>query len=403
VSAPFGGVPGEQPDLGALLQRLGRLISSGTQASVDWAGAERTALDELRRVNHPLVTDDDERAVVAAVGTAQVWLDEGCALPALTTVARAWTPTQWFTGTLPTWQQIIEPVAAQVSAGVTGLLSEQSGEAGALPGLPAEVSAQLGGVLGPLLAAMRPLAAVMFGAQVGQSLGRMSCDVLGGGDVGLALTADRVPTLVPFGIERFGAGLDVEPVQIVHYVALREAARERLFTAAPWFTARVRDAMAEYARGLQVDVDAIRDALSSIDPAHPETVREALGSGVFEPRATPSQQAVLSRIETLIALSEGWVDVAVEAAAATRLPALPRLAEAMRRRRATGGPAERAFSALVGLEIRPVRLREAARLWLLLGHARGASTRDGLWRHPDLMPSGADLAEPEAFIEHLPA
>jgi len=128
-----------------------------------------------------------------------------------------------------------------------------------------------------------------------------------------------------------------------------------------------------------------------------------LGSGVFEPRATPSQQAVLSRIETLIALSEGWVDVAVEAAAATRLPALPRLAEAMRRRRATGGPAERAFSALVGLEIRPVRLREAARLWLLLGHARGASTRDGLWRHPDLMPSGADLAEPEAFIEHLPA
>ena len=73
----------------------------------------------------------------------------------------------------------------------------------------------------------------------------------------------------------------------------------------------------------------------------------------------------------------------------------------MRRRRATGGPAERTFATLVGLELRPRRLREAAALWDAVRVARGSEGRDALWEHPDLLPRAEDLDSPgaiEAFV-----
>src|SRR5262249_45049909 len=80
-----------------------------------------------------------------------------------------------------------------------------------------------------------------------------------------------------------------------------------------------------------------------------------------------------------------------------RLPSVPRLAEAFRRRRAAGGPAEQTFAALVGLELRPRRLREAAALWSALTEHRGISGRDALWGHPDLLPGDEDFANPDGF------
>jgi hypothetical protein len=71
----------------------------------------------------------------------------------------------------------------------------------------------------------------------------------------------------------------------------------------------------------------------------------------------------------------------------------------MRRRRGAGGPAEQAFASLVGLELRPRKLREAATLWAALRDRQGPDERDAPWSHPDLMPSSADLDDPLGFAE----
>jgi putative hydrolase len=76
------------------------------------------------------------------------------------------------------------------------------------------------------------------------------------------------------------------------------------------------------------------------------------------------------------------------------------LRETVRRRRASGGPAEQTFATLVGLELRPRRMREAAQLWQLLKHDRGTDGRDALWEHPDLLPTTEDLDDPQAFVDH---
>jgi hypothetical protein len=119
---------------------------------------------------------------------------------------------------------------------------------------------------------------------------------------------------------------------------------------------------------------------------------------MFQPEDTPQQKAALARLETALALVEGWVDAVVHAAAAPHLPSAPALRETLRRRRASGGPAEQTFASLVGLELRPRRLRDASRLWASLTDARGADGRDALWEHPDLLPTAEDLDDPDGFV-----
>src|SRR5690606_30068689 len=108
--------------------------------------------------------------------------------------------------------------------------------------------------------------------------------------------------------------------------------------------------------------------------------------------------AALLRLETALALVEGWVQEVSGKAVAAHLPQAGALQEMLSRRRATGGPAEQTFASLVGLELRPRRLREAAALWAALDRERGQTERDDLWSHPDLMPTAEELDDPSGFV-----
>ena len=127
-----------------------------------------------------------------------------------------------------------------------------------------------------------------------------------------------------------------------------------------------------------------------------------LMSGELIPPKSDEQLAALARLETMLALIDGWVDV-ITAAATVRLPRSAAIAETVRRRRAAGGPAESAFATLVGLELRPRRLREAAAMWRQVTEAVGAEKRDALWFHPDLVPTSEDITDPTALIARITA
>ena len=178
----------------------------------------------------------------------------------------------------------------------------------------------------------------------------------------------------------------------------------RLYSHVPWLRQHVYRLVEEYAAGMSFDVSGLEDKLGQIDINNPEALQEALSGGMggenlLQPEDTPQQKAALARLETTLALIEGWVSTVVSKAVAERLPQADALAEATRRRRATGGPAEHTFAALVGLELRPRRQREASSLWTALEEARGVEGRDALWEHPDLMPTGDDLDDPDAFVK----
>jgi putative hydrolase len=204
---------------------------------------------------------------------------------------------------------------------------------------------------------------------------------------------------VPQNVAAFGEGLERPADEVRLYLALREAAHQRLFNHVPWLRQRLLDTVEAYSRGITVDLSVIERAMGDLDPTDPASLQNALSGGLFEPQTTEEQQAALRRLETLLALVEGWVDSVVAAAAGDRMAGAEALREASRRRRATGGPAEQTFATLVGLELRPRRLREAAALWWAVTEKHGVSGRDRVWSHPDLLPTADDLDDPFAFAD----
>ncbi|MDQ6641091.1 MAG: zinc-dependent metalloprotease, partial [Actinomycetota bacterium] len=185
------------------------------------------------------------------------------------------------------------------------------------------------------------------------------------------------------------------------YLSLREAAHQRLFAQVPWLRQHLISAVEDYGRGMTIDVSGIENKVQGLDLSNPQGLQEALEGGLFEPEQTPQQRAALVRLETTLALVEGWVDEVVGRATAHRMPEATKLQEAVRRRRAAGGPAEQTFAALVGLELRPRRLRDASTLWGSLRARQGQDARDAVWAHPDLLPTAADLDDPLGFREGL--
>ncbi|MCW2623069.1 MAG: hydrolase, partial [Frankiales bacterium] len=308
----------------------------------------------------------------------------------------------WLTSTLPSWKRLVDPVAARVVAAMGKALEQglQGMSDGGLPeGLPPEVAGLLGGgdLGGAMKGVMDQVGGLVFGVQVGQALGALAGEVLGATDVGLPLSEPGRAVLLPSGVAAFGEGLEIPADEVRLYLALRESAHQRLFAHVPWLRSHLYDAVEAYARGIEVDPQAIERAVGSFDPADPESLQRALGEGVFEIEPTDAQKAALARLETALALVEGWVDAVVDSAAG-QLPHAGQLRETVRRRRATGGPAEETFAALVGLQLRPRRLREAAALWAAVSEARGVEGRDALWEHPDLLPGPDDLDDPAAFV-----
>src|ERR1700729_4408210 len=85
--------------------------------------------------------------------------------------------------------------------------------------------------------------------------------------------------LLPAGVTAFGEGLSVSEDEVRLFLALREAAHHRLFAHVPWLRARLLGAVEDYARGIKVDADALREAMPQIDPTNPEALNEALSSG----------------------------------------------------------------------------------------------------------------------------
>ena len=401
--AQFGITPGPDGDfdMAALTQRLQAVMAqfqtqmagfgpTDAASGMNWTFTK----DIARRVTASLGADQTPSAAQAgqvrdAVGLADLWLDEETGFPRLSTPAVAWSRAEWIEGTFETWRKLSNPIVASLSAALGALMARE-----AAPGEE---------FMKPMV---RAAASGMFAAQVGQSLGSLATEVLSVSDIGLPLGAKPQVALLPTNIEAFGAELEtVTAADVLLFLALRETARQRLFAAVGWLGPQLHALVEHYARDITIDSSALEQAIEqqlseAMSAEALERAGQALAGKLFEPAVTAEQAEVLERLETLLALVEGWVDEVVGHTMSRWMPNGAALTEIVRRRRAAGGPAESALKSLVGLELRPRRTRDAANLWAAVRATRGAQARDDAWHHPDLIPTSADLDDPLGYAEH---
>ncbi|WP_298036797.1 zinc-dependent metalloprotease [uncultured Microbacterium sp.] len=382
----LGGADGMQIDpamMAALSQQL-----QGMFGADPWEKTLRQALHIANREGQG-ITDGSRTSLVDAFALANLWLGEATTISELGEAPQSMTRGEWVEKTLPVWKDIAGPVSTSIADALTGALEGQ-------------VPDDMHGVVQGAGQLMRGLGASVFAAQFAQVLGNLSLEVVSGGDVGIPVLPAGTAAIVPQNITAFGEGLEIPEDQISLYLATRELAYARLYRHSKWLHLHVMSQITDFARGVTVDADALEDVASRLDPSNPEELRAAIEGGALLPPQSEAQRDALARLENIIAMIDGWVDV-VTNEATSRLPDGARLAEAARRRRAVGGPAEDALGALVGLKLRPRRMREAAAMWRQVTDAVGVDARDALWDYPDLLPTAQDIDDPSALIARLQA
>lgn len=380
--AKAAGLPDDPQAMAMMMQQVQAMFAAQSEGPVNWTLARDQARRAAATGGDPSVSSAEKREVDDALRLAEMWLDPVTDFPSTALLGKAWSRAEWVEATMDTWRRLTEPVATSIALALSNAITEQ---------MPEEMKSMMGGAASML----QNMGGAMFGMQLGQAVGALSRDVVSSTDIGIPL-AEHSMALLPANVRAFGEGLDISEYDVRLFLAVREAAHVRLFTQVPWLTGHLLGAIESYARGIHIDMSKIEEVARDIDPSNPESLQGALSEGVFMPERTPSQEAALARLETTLALVEGWVDE-LSATATANLESSIALREMVRRRRATGGPAENAFASLVGLELRPRRLRDAAALWEQLRKERGIAGRDAIWQHPDLLPTPVDLDDPAGF------
>lgn len=396
---PFGafgfGSGGNSGGLGDVLNQFGQMLSGmgstmnspENGGAVNYELAERIARQQIGK--SASVRTQDATAVEESVRLADLWLNEATPLPAAGGSAQAWNADEWLSNTLPMWKRLVTPVAEQMSEAQLESLPEQAKE-----------------MVGPMANMMKQMAGMNFGMQLGHALGDLAKQSLTGSDFGVPVAPENIIAVLPNNATAVAKELDLPGQEVLVYIAAREAARQRLFKHVPWLVERLVSSVEEYALGLVIDTSEMEEAvreldLESGDPAAMQEAIQSLQGMDLTPRITSQNAGAVSRLETLLALIEGWTEFVATEALRERIPSTNSLTEAWRRRRATGGSAENAFSTVVGIEFSAPKVDEAVELWRRATVAVGAERRDQVWDHPDFLPTAEHLDAPADFIDSL--
>lgn len=392
MSDPFGGGfdPGAFGNV-PLFRELQKLLS-WTGGPVDWNLATETAVSIAAPPGAlPAVGEREDAEFAAAVGTAELWLDQVTALPAAEGTARALSTVEWarMAAASDGLGVYVEPVATGMSSALTRNLPEQ---------LQA-----YGGQLGQM---MGGFGAMMYGAQAGTVAGHLATQMLATYDLGVPITDPTVVATVGTNVERFATEYDFEPTELRYCLALREAALRRAFAGSPWLRPHVGGLIGTFAAEADFNPEAMLEGMGGMgfDPSDPEAIQRALeGPDAFRIEPTTAQLATLRRLKALVSFVEGWSETVMSAAAADRLPAMPRIAEALRRRRAEKGPGEQALEQIIGLDLKPDDVRTGPAFCAAVIEARGQEGLDRAWASPEALPGADELAEPSRWLVRMAA
>ena len=384
--AEAAGLPKDPRVLAELINQLQNALGSMKDGGVNW----KVAADQARAIaaqNSRPMSENARKSINDALGIGTLWLNQATDIADLTIEPKFLSRELWVQDALPLFQDLASPVANRMGEALSENLQQNAPE-------------EMTGMLGNASNIMKSLGGALFAMQLGQSLGKLSSEVISGGDIGLPIFPEQRAAFIPQNLEAYVNDLDVESDQVYIYLAVRELAHARLFKHSKWLREHVINQITNYASGINIDNDIVQEIARDFDPSNTEEIQAALRDGAFIAARTPEQSRALESIETMLALIEGWVD-AVTDQATQLLPKTIAIGEAVRRRRASGGPAEKTFGTLVGLELRPRKLREAGQLWKELGHRLGNAKRDAIWNHPDLLPTAAEIENPELLIARL--
>lgn len=248
------------------------------------------------------------------------------------------------------------------------------------------------GALGPLL----------LGVQCGFMVGQLARGLLGQHDLLLPVADPPRPAFVVPNLEAFHAAWSIPPDDLRFYVALQEAVRSRL-CGRPWIRERLVQLAGEYVGSFRVDPSALESQLGALDLNDPSSFEGLLRDpdAMLGAMQSPEQLQVLERLQATTAVLESYADEVVERVAASLLPSLPVIREAMRRHRIERSEADRFIQRLLGLD--PSRRAHDRAVVFCAGvrERAGPEALGRLLEGEELLPTSSELEAPGLWLARI--
>jgi uncharacterized protein (DUF2342 family) len=293
--------------------------------------------------------------------------------------------------------------------------------------LLAPLAETVGNGAGPLTGPLRSASGLLLGAQVGALTGMLSQRVLGQYDLAL-LDAAVKPRLLLLAPNLAGAArtLGVDRDELVLWVSIHEITHAVQFSGAPWLREYLGGMLKELIDDLRVTIAGKAGNGNGDEPAQEssgrrggwlgslpklpdlpdpsqlrEIVERARRGEVMRLTLGEDRWQLVERMQAAMSLIEGHAEHTMDAIGAEVLPTLPRLREAMNRRRENRGLPWRVLERLLGLELKLRQYETGRRFCDAVVDAGGPQALALAWSGPEALPTPAELEDPSLWIARV--
>ena len=225
------------------------------------------------------VSAGDGEIARKAISEANLWLDTACEFNPAPGETQVLTRAGWVEGAIDAWAQFASPVAQSMNDALASVIADRLG--GAVQG---EIAGMFAGPVPiPIPEGMKDPEQLMkllgntsFAMQLGRAAGDLSHEVRGSFDQGIALLKNPSGALIAQNVVEYAKSLDIDVNEVMAFLALQELAHARLFAAVPWLMPRFEALIGKYARGIDIDLDAMEEQLRDAGTMDPESMADAV-------------------------------------------------------------------------------------------------------------------------------
>ena len=255
--------------------------------------------------------------------------------------------------------------------------------------------------LSGLVAAMAPL---MASVTTGTMVGRLAIRNLGSYDLPIPREGDEILVVAP-NVAAFADDWSLPAEDLRLWICLHEVAHHAVL-GVPHLRTVLTDLLTRHAGAFRNDPSALRDRLGDIDlTGGPEALvrlQESLDPEmVLGAVRSPEQEALLPRLEALVAVVIGYVDHVMDDIGSTLIGSYRQVTEAVRRRRVGTGEADRFVERILGLDLTQEQVDRGAAFVDGVVERSGGEGLDRLWVDERNLPTPAEVDAPGLWLARI--
>jgi coenzyme F420 biosynthesis associated uncharacterized protein len=250
---------------------------------------------------------------------------------------------------------------------------------------------------------MTALSRTMLSGQVGLLLGFLARKVLGQYDISLLghepLQAGKLYFVEP-NIKSLEGTLRVPPGDLRKWIALHEATHAHEFEVNPWVRGYLNGQLDSYLRSMAEELASpAGNVLGGL--AQRLVVNLRNGHNLIEAMMSPHQRQMLSRLQALMSLAEGYSNHVMNRVGAKLLPAYEEIHERVEHRQANRSQIEELFLRLTGLKMKMEQYALGEKFAGRVADARDVAFLNLAWQAPEWLPTEAEIRDPDAWIARM--